>query len=117
MVVNPMQVLSPEHSRIPYAISVEQLPNSNWLAQVLGWQDCRVEALSRDSAIDQLKQALNDRLAKTEVIFVDLPVSETENPWMKHAGIFKDDPQFDEMLEDIATHRKELDAKREEMRD
>jgi hypothetical protein len=38
-----MQVLSPQPSHITYAISIEQWPNSNWLAQVLGWQDCRVE--------------------------------------------------------------------------
>jgi hypothetical protein len=108
-----MQVLSPQSSRIPYAISVEQLPNSNWLAQVLGWQDCCVEALSRESAIDQLKQTLSDRLAQSEIVFIDLPIP--ENPWMKHAGIFKDDPLFDEMLEDIAAHRKALDADREEL--
>jgi hypothetical protein len=34
---------------------------------------------------------------------------------MKHAGIFKDDPLFDEMLEDIAAHRKALDADRQEL--
>jgi hypothetical protein len=108
-----MQFLSSQPSHITYAISIEQLPNSNWLAQVLGWQDCRVEALSRDNAIAQLKQTLNDRLAQAEIIFVDLPIP--ENPWMKHAGIFKDDPLFDAMLEDIAAHRKALDADREEL--
>jgi hypothetical protein len=29
---------------------------------------------------------------------------------MKHAGMFKDEPLFDLVLEEIATHRRELDA-------
>lgn len=33
------------------------------------------------------------------------------DPWVKFAGIFKDDPLFDEFVEDMATYRRELDAK------
>ncbi len=29
---------------------------------------------------------------------------------MKFAGMFKDDPLFDQVVEDIATYRRELDA-------
>jgi hypothetical protein len=33
-----------------------------------------------------------------------------ENPWMQMAGKYKDDPQFDAMLEAIAEYRLEVDA-------
>jgi hypothetical protein len=33
-----------------------------------------------------------------------------ENPWMKFAGIFKDDPQFDEFQQCIQDYRQEIDA-------
>lgn len=39
---------------------------------------------------------------------------QTEHPWMKFAGMFKDDPQFDEMLAYIEADRRELDAQMEE---
>ncbi|MBC6476885.1 MAG: hypothetical protein GDA56_02900 [Hormoscilla sp. GM7CHS1pb] len=36
-----------------------------------------------------------------------------DNPWIQNAGIFKDDPQFDDMLADIEAYRRELDAEME----
>jgi len=33
-----------------------------------------------------------------------------DNPWFQDIGIFKDDPQFDDMLADIEAYRRELDA-------
>jgi hypothetical protein len=37
-------------------------------------------------------------------------LSNAENPWIKFSGIFKDDPMFDEVLNDIEQYRQELDA-------
>jgi hypothetical protein len=34
---------------------------------------------------------------------------------MKHAGMFQGEPLFDEVLEKIATYRRELDADRPEL--
>lgn len=34
---------------------------------------------------------------------------EQSDPWIKFAGMFKDDPLFDEFLEDMAAYRRELD--------
>ncbi|WP_202895557.1 hypothetical protein [Iningainema tapete] len=36
--------------------------------------------------------------------------SKSEHPWMKFAGKYKDDPQFDDMLADIEVYRRERDA-------
>ncbi len=35
---------------------------------------------------------------------------EESDPWVKFAGMFKDDPLFDEFVEDMAAYRRELDA-------
>lgn len=35
---------------------------------------------------------------------------EESDPWVKFAGVFKDDPLFDEFIEDMANYRRELDA-------
>ena len=35
---------------------------------------------------------------------------EQSEPWVKFAGMFKDDPLFDEFVEDMAAYRRELDA-------
>lgn len=36
--------------------------------------------------------------------------SEDSNPWVKFDGIFKDDPLFDDFVEEMAAYRRELDA-------
>lgn len=40
---------------------------------------------------------------------VKLPHQERKNPWLEMAGILKDDPQFEQMLEAIEKYRYELD--------
>ena len=35
---------------------------------------------------------------------------EQSDPWVKFAGMFKDDPLFDDFVEDMAAYRRELDA-------
>jgi predicted RNase H-like HicB family nuclease len=45
-----------------YTISVQQQPNGQWLAQVLGWTDCHVKAPSREAAIAEIEQTLNEKL-------------------------------------------------------
>jgi len=35
---------------------------------------------------------------------------EQSDPWIKFAGMFKDDPLFDEFVQDMAAYRRELDA-------
>jgi hypothetical protein len=53
--------------------------------------------------------------SRKDVVFIDLPTPQIEDPWMKHAGMFKDEPLFDQVLEEIATYRRELDADRPEL--
>ena len=36
------------------------------------------------------------------------------HPWASSAGIFADDPFWDEMMESIARHRREMDAEYQE---
>jgi hypothetical protein len=53
------------------------------------------------------------RLEKAEILSLELqtlPVQQSENPWMKFAGIFKDDPHFDEVQQSIQDYRREADA-------
>lgn len=38
----------------------------------------------------------------------------SEHPWMKFAGVFKDDPTFDKVQAYIEEYRRELDAEMEE---
>ncbi|MDY7015150.1 MAG: hypothetical protein SVX43_16450 [Cyanobacteriota bacterium] len=59
-------------------------------------------------AIAQLKTLPPDRQDAIAAKIVQ-KVEECD-PWVKFAGMFEDDPLFDEFVEDMAAYRRELDA-------
>ncbi|MFM7599713.1 MAG: type II toxin-antitoxin system HicB family antitoxin, partial [Pseudanabaena sp.] len=50
------------------------------------------------------------KLIGAEVVSLEIEIPQPENPWLRFAGVFKDDPSFDRMQEDIAEYRREKDA-------
>jgi hypothetical protein len=65
---------------------------------------------TREEALRSLRQLLHQRLQNgAELASVDLGVTKAENPWCEFAGMFKDDPYFDEWQEAIAENRRKAD--------
>jgi predicted RNase H-like HicB family nuclease len=99
-----------------YDVLLELQPDGTHQASVLGWVDCYAIGATEEDAIDSLRQVLSDRLTHSKILQLEIPqqsgqpIVESDNPWIKFAGVFKDDPMFDEMLESIAEYRQELDA-------
>ncbi|MEH2414387.1 hypothetical protein [Nostoc sp.] len=44
---------------------------------------------------------------------LEIEPPQTEHPWMKFAGMFKDDPQFEEMLAYIEAERSQIGLENE----
>jgi hypothetical protein len=64
-----------------------------------------------DEKINQIN--LDHKIEQTEIVqnIHILPEDiENSNPFVQFDGIFKDDPLFDDFVEDIAANRRELDA-------
>ncbi len=67
------------------------------------------EGSTVDEAVGLLKSQVEARLASgARVVEIDLG-GDDRNPWMAYAGIFRDDPYFDEWQEAIAENRREAD--------
>lgn len=71
-----------------------------------------VEAPTREEALARLRKQLQARLKNgAELVAVEpAPEPPPENPWVKFAGMFKDNPMFDEVLEIMAENRQKDDA-------
>ncbi|MEA5468375.1 MULTISPECIES: hypothetical protein [unclassified Spirulina] len=70
--------------------------------------------LTIEQVIELVKQLpAEEKKAVLEALQENQP-EETEHPWMKIAGKYADDPQFDEMLAYIEEDRRQLDAEMEE---
>ena len=66
-----------------------------------------VEAETPDAALAKMKQLIDDRLAQgARIALIELPSG--ANPWLEMAGIFHDDPLFDEWQQAIADYRREV---------
>ena len=109
-----LEIQQPKPDVPGLTVLMEQETEGNYQAMVLGLSDCKAQGNTREEALTNISSILGDRLAKAELIYLEIKPPKPEHPWMKFAGMFKDDPQFDDMLEDIQALRRERDAEMEE---
>ncbi|MBX9255504.1 type II toxin-antitoxin system HicB family antitoxin [Desmonostoc muscorum CCALA 125] len=100
-------------SKINYSVLVEA-KEGGYQATVWGLPDCQVFSATREEALNNLHELVNTRFQNVEIVNQEIQALKSEHPWMKFAGKYKDDPQFDDMLADIEAYRRELDAEMEE---
>lgn len=116
--MNIESTVSPQKTSIKssYNVLVEYQNQERVKASVLGWPECQVEASTKEEALQQLQEIVNQQLRDREIVSleIEVPVPQAEHPWMQFAGMFKDDPDFDEFLEFIEEDRRQLDLEMEE---
>jgi predicted RNase H-like HicB family nuclease len=95
-----------------YSILVEETGNDSFHAIALGLPECRAVATTRQKALAKLRELLAKRLATAEIVEVEIPqpTLQAEHSWNRFAGMFEDEPSFDEVLEEIETNRLEANA-------
>jgi hypothetical protein len=67
------------------------------------------EGASQDEALERLYELAKKRLAGGQLFQMTLPDSSVANPWQTFAGVWKDHPDFDAYLENIAEYRRSVD--------
>lgn len=110
------QSRSQDNNEVLVNVIVKQQSDGRTVAIVPGLPELQVEASDRTTALAQLQQRLETHLADAEIVSlaVKLPSIEQKNPWLAMAGIFKDDPQFEQMLKAIENYRHEVDKTTED---
>jgi hypothetical protein len=92
-------------------ILVEPVANNGYRATSGPPLGLSAEGPTRDEAIDKLALLLRDRLSNgIEVVAAEVPARVVENPWVKYAGMFKDDPMFAEVVDIMKENRRKDDA-------
>ncbi|MBA3923229.1 MAG: hypothetical protein H0X31_16670 [Nostocaceae cyanobacterium] len=94
-----------QHNNLKVTLLVEKLTSGQVAASVFEFPDCRVEAETREQAITQIKTAFLERLKHLETTSWDVPVQSLEPTWMQFAGVFKDDSDFESVMETIQKER------------
>ncbi len=66
------------------------------------------EGATREEALAKLKAAVEARLRAGAEI-VTLQVGSEPHPWLEFAGMFKDDPDFKDVMQIMAENRRKMD--------
>lgn len=89
-----------------YPIQIEQ-QNGQYHASVLTVPTLTKTAATRTEVLRLIYDALLDHVKRTEIVYVDIPTTESPvtDHWLATAGIFADDPTLMPMLDEIYAAR------------
>jgi predicted RNase H-like HicB family nuclease len=107
------KLISEKSTKLTYEVMLEEQEKGGYRATVLGWPECQAFGSTREEALTNLRHIITERLDKVEIVSIEIDRPKPEHPWMKFAGMCKDDPYFDEMQADIADLRRERDEQME----
>jgi predicted RNase H-like HicB family nuclease len=101
-----------------YTVVITKDPNSPWRAVVPALAHCEAEAETRDEVVERIKEAIAQMPQRhIEVVKIEVPDADNlarlngnlkqaeEDPILKFAGIFRDDPYLDELFDEIERRR------------
>jgi predicted RNase H-like HicB family nuclease len=109
MITTPF--LSASNSNLsPSPVLVKQQSEKVWIAKLLAWAGFTAEGNSREDALQNLDQQVRAHLATGEIAYLDLPLTQVENPWLAIAGKYADDPNWEEYLAAIVSARQEANV-------
>ncbi|MCC5622406.1 hypothetical protein [Nostoc sp. CHAB 5715] len=97
--------------KLTYDVLIENQQNGGVTATVLGLPDFKGSGVTKEEALEKLIQLLQER--EPEIVTLEIEVPQTEHPWMKFAGMHKDNPLFAEVLEYIEAERSQIDLENE----
>jgi len=98
----------PNVTNLKVNILLQEKEGGGAIASLLEIPSCRVEAATRDLALKALQKLMSQCLENSEIIPLEITVPHadpSENPWVKFAGIFKDDPDFALIADAIRSER------------
>jgi hypothetical protein len=111
MIINPNLLPTQPPSELKVTLLLETLASGKISASVFEFPNCRVEAETRETALSQLQATFLERIQYIEAISWTVPVPTSKSDWMQFAGVFKDDPDFREIMDVIrAEHLSDDDS-------
>ena len=99
-----------------YYVTVENGASNHYTATVIGWPNCVAEGATREEAITRVKRRFTERLEQVEIVPIEVesthadPLARNDaHPWARFAGMYEDNPLFEEVLDAIQIYRRTLD--------
>src|SRR5262245_44775188 len=96
-----------------YQVLVQNLSEGLFSAFVIGVPDITAKGATLEEALAKAKNLLKERLAVGQLFTIEVegaPGGAISNPWLETHGTLRDDPTFDDWVEEIAQYRREIEA-------
>jgi hypothetical protein len=83
------------------SVILEHVDDEGFRATALVPTPLVAEAPTRDEAVQKIRALVEQRLARAELIQIDVPGAAKDNPWLAIAGTWRDHPGLDEVEENM----------------
>ena len=93
-VKNALSTIAP---KLTYDVLIENQADGTVKATLLSLPECQGLGANKEEALNNLIQLFQAR--KPEIVTLEIEPDKTEHPWLKFAGMHKDNPLFTESLE------------------
>lgn len=87
-----------------YDILITHNSNRQYTAQVLMLPDIVISGKSEIAVLEKVRKAIAERQRNSRIIRLEVPDSQ-DDPWLKHAGMWKDDPDWNEYEAELEAAR------------
>ena len=88
--------------------------DEKFIARVRQWPAIVVEGDSEEEVLAKAQTDLKSLLREGRMVQIDLDVQPDEHPWLKWAGLFAEDPDWEAFQESMRQYREEVDKVRPE---
>ncbi len=110
---NRLDALSSQSEGFTYQVLLETESNGQVTATLWGLPECKAIGKNRDEAINNITQLISDRIDQAELVFVNIVRDKHQNNWLKFAGMYQDNPVFDEVISYMKSERSQIDKELE----
>lgn len=91
-----------------FDVVLQKQADDGYVARPVLWPDSAAHGTTEQEALDRVRALIRDLLSRSQFVQVEVDVSdrEVEHPWLAKAGMFSDDPTWDDFLETMADYRR-----------
>lgn len=82
---------------------------NGYIARPVLRPDSTVHGETEQEALERVRTLIRELFQQTKLVQVDVELSEKteDNPWVKNASIFAEDPSWDSFLEEMELYRQQ----------
>lgn len=90
-----------------HVILLKQAENG-YVARPVLWPDSVVHGATEQEALERVRALIRHLFSRTQFVQVevDIPEHQVDNPWLAKAGMFADDPTWNDFLQAMADYRR-----------